>query len=249
MVDTFIDYLVSQIGQPYVWGGQHTKLTPSTYSSVIDKKEARCEDKTDGFGRLYADIAKEFCEELFDQGETVLYGYDCSGLGMYWMQNIMGLYKNDMSANSLMGKCRLTQDLPKRGWWVFRLNSKGRATHIGYMISDTTLVEAKGRAYGVQETVFKPSAWNCWGIPDLFAKEISDPVATPQEGKQYVRVLGGSVYVRREGNKKAKAMGVAHKGDEYLLTGQAESGWHQIQYKGLLGYISNNPRYTKVVDA
>ena len=53
MVDTFIDYLVAQIGQPYVWGGQHTKLTPSTYSSVIDKKEARCEDKTDGFGRLY----------------------------------------------------------------------------------------------------------------------------------------------------------------------------------------------------
>lgn len=28
MLKEFNDYLTDQIGQPYVWGGQHTKLTP-----------------------------------------------------------------------------------------------------------------------------------------------------------------------------------------------------------------------------
>ena len=28
MLAKFNDYLTDQIGQPYVWGGQHTKLTP-----------------------------------------------------------------------------------------------------------------------------------------------------------------------------------------------------------------------------
>lgn len=29
----FIDYLEKQVGQPYLWGGQHTKLTPCTYQN------------------------------------------------------------------------------------------------------------------------------------------------------------------------------------------------------------------------
>lgn len=51
MLKEFNDYLTDQIGQPYVWGGQHTKLTPENYVRIIDSvstphivadKEAKC---------------------------------------------------------------------------------------------------------------------------------------------------------------------------------------------------------------
>ena len=37
----FIEYLHNQLGETYVWGGQHTKLTPGNYVSIIDRKEER----------------------------------------------------------------------------------------------------------------------------------------------------------------------------------------------------------------
>ena len=36
----FIEYLKGQVGEPYLWGGQHTKLTPENYIAVIEKNEA-----------------------------------------------------------------------------------------------------------------------------------------------------------------------------------------------------------------
>ena len=39
-VNEFIEYLKEQVGEPYLWGGQHTKLTPENYVEIIEKKEA-----------------------------------------------------------------------------------------------------------------------------------------------------------------------------------------------------------------
>ena len=34
MLSEFILYLLEQIKEPYLWGGQHTKLTPLNYKAV-----------------------------------------------------------------------------------------------------------------------------------------------------------------------------------------------------------------------
>ena len=39
MLNEFIKYLTEQIGQPYLWGGQHTKLTTDNYVEIIHKRE------------------------------------------------------------------------------------------------------------------------------------------------------------------------------------------------------------------
>ncbi len=168
MLDAFIEYLLAQEGQPYVLGGQHTKLTPSTYESVIDELEA-------GKGGN-PDISKAYCKKKFDEGAEVLWGYDCSGLGLYWLYDLMGFFEKDMQARHMMERCTLYTTMPKRGWWVFRVTN-GRATHIGYMISDTELIEAK-RANGVRIAAFASDGWSCWGIPNLFAGEIKSPSVT-----------------------------------------------------------------------
>ena len=249
-LSNFIVYLQEQIGQPYLWGGQHTRLTPENYVSLIEKKEAGRGGYKDG--ESYAQAAIEFCRKKFQTGAKVLYAYDCSGLGCYWLCNLTHLFKCDVNANTMMGRCLLQKEPPQRGWWVFRLNGK-RASHIGYMIDNQYLIEAKGRKYWVVITKFKAKDWACWGIPKVFEKELSPlPEPAPQPApapapEQQVEVLGQSVWVRKGDSTKGKKLFVANRGDRFPFLAVAPSGWYEIDTKKGPGFITSLPRYTKLI--
>ena len=251
-VNDFIAYLKAQVGEPYLWGGQHTKLTPENYVRVIEKKEAGRGGYPDG--ESYAQASIDFCRKKFEEGAKVLYGYDCSGLGCYWLENLAHLYKCDVNANTMMGRCILKTEAPKKGWWVFRLSGK-RASHIGYMIDDTYLIEAKGRRYGVVKTRFRARDWSCWGIPKVFQQELTphpapepapQPKPTPQP-ERFVEVVGGSVNVRTSDSKKGRILFTAHRGDRFPFLNTAPSGWYEIDTKKGPGFITNLARYTRLV--
>ena len=239
MLSDYIEYLKEQIGQPYLWGGQHTKLTPDNYKTVIRNKENSEE---------HAKAAIAYCEKKFSEGATVLYAYDCSGLGMYWLQNVKGICKADANANTMMHRCVDidTPEPPEKGWWTFKLNNeKTRATHIGYMIDNEYLVEAKGRAYGVVKTKWREQDWDCWGIPKCFENEIRHP-EPPTPTEQFVLVKGGSVWVRDADSTKGKKLFVAHKGQKFQLIDIAPSGWYHIMTTFPEAYITNKTRYTEL---
>lgn len=254
MLNEFIKYLNEQIGQPYLWGGQHTRLTPDTYEAIIHKRE----DGRGGYkdGTSYADASIAYCKSLFDMGLTVLYAYDCSGLGMYWLQNVKHIYKGDANANTMMGRCSdlSRTDPPKNGWWVFRQDDSGKATHIGYMVDDEWLVEAKGRKYGVVVTKFAAKDWSVWGIPDVFYDEIAYPEPVPPEPPEpepkarYVEVIGKSVRVRSSDSVLGRTQFIAHKGDTFPLVCIAPSGWYQIDAGRGESYITSKTKYTKLVE-
>ena len=234
-VDAFIEYLKAQVGEPYLWGGQHTRLTPENYRAVIERKESDPKHRQD---------AIDFCRQKFDAGATVLYGYDCSGLGCYWLYNLARLYKCDVNANTMMGRCVLETEPPKRGWWVFRLSGR-RAVHVGYMIDDRYLIEAKGRKYGVVKTKFRTKDWDKWGVPKVFADELT-PEPAP-EPERFVEVIGGSVNVRTADSKKGRILFTAHRGDTFPFLATAPSGWYEIDTKKGPGFITNLARYTKLI--
>lgn len=256
----FMAYLRNQLGQPYVWGGQHTKLTPTTYVSLIDRKE----EKTGGYkNETYAQAAKAFCRKKFDSGTKVLYAYDCSGLGAYYLYNLTKAYSTDVTAHTMYTRCDIAPkaDLPKAGWWVFRLSRKGRATHVGYMVTDSHLIEAKGRRDGVVETRFQAKSWDAWGIPRVFAKEIAQlnaPVPgevqetpslplVPEGVQEGVEVVGGSVHVRSGDSTNSPVLFTAKRGQTFRLLGYGASGWYQIETELGTGYISNKAAYTRLV--
>ena len=241
LVQEFIDYLQQQLGEPYLWGGQHTKLTPANYVSLIHKKE----DGRGGYkDETYAQAAIDFCKKRFEAGAKVLYAYDCSGLGCYWLYNIKHLYKGDVSANTMMHRCTLKKEAPKRGWWVFHTDSKGKATHVGYMISDSYLIEAKGRKYGVVKTKFRAKDWDRWGIPQVFADELTPPAPEP---KERVEVICKALHVRASDSKAGRSLFIAHKGDTFPFVCTAPSGWYEIETDRGRGYISNGKKYTKLL--
>lgn len=231
----FNTYLNEQIGQPYVWGAQHLKLTESDYISIITQKES---DPT------YRASAIAFCKDKFDSGATVLYAYDCSGLGMYYLQNVKKVYSHDMSANSMMELCEIVTE-PKRGYWLFRVNEDGKATHIGYMVSDTDLIEARGRIYGVVRRRYVKRDWHRIGKASCM--EWDEPKPTTHE---YVKVRGGSVRVRSGNGTMFPSIGTAHRGDLLPCYGQADKDpyWYEVDFKGRRGYISCNKRYTEIVN-
>ena len=235
----FIDYLEKQVGQPYLWGGQHTKLTPYTYVDIIERKETSTQNAEDAIA---------YCKNLFDNGASVLYAYDCSGLGMYYLQNVTKTYSHDMSANGMIGECEKT-DEPKKGYWVFRLND-GKATHIGYMVSDTEVIHAKGRKFGVTKERWKKSYWHVTGIPKCIDFEEPKPQPEPPKPTPTIKIkVKGSVRVR-EGNgvlsKKIKTV----KNCLLPYCGQAIESpyWYMTEVDGKEGYISSKPKLTELVE-
>ena len=249
-VNGFIEYLQAQVGEPYLWGGQHTKLTPENYVGIIEKKEA----DRGGYagGPSYAKAAIDFCRRKFREGAKVLYAYDCSGLGCYWLCNLTHLFKCDVNANTMMGRCALQEALPQKGWWVFRLaEGQNRASHIGYMIDDEYLIEAKGRKYGVVKTKFRTKDWHRWGIPQVFESELTSvPVPQPEPEPvlgQQVEVVGRSVNVRNADSKKGRILFTAHRGDRFPFVAVAPSGWYEIDTKKGQGFITSLARYTKLI--
>ena len=244
--DEFIEYLEGQVGQPYLWGGQHTKLTPANYMTVIARKEKDTVDRLKVIS---------FCEAKFAEGADVLYGSDCSGLGMYWLQNLKKIFRSDMTADAMMGKCEIV-DKPLRGYWVFKQKRDGSnaARHIGYMISDTELIHAGGESVGVVKIKYKASDWWRVGKPKCF--DFDDP--TPPEPPEpeppeptYKKVKVIRKCRIRDGNgTDFKTLALAYAGHEFPLIGQADKDpfWHIISWEGKSAYITCNTRYTEVVN-
>jgi hypothetical protein len=233
MLTEFILYLEEQIGEPYMWGGQHTKLTPYNYIDVITKHEKN---------EYNRDAAIAYCKAKFDAGADVLYAYDCSGLGMYWLENVKHIFKSDMTANSMMGQCEIV-DEPKKGYWVFRLND-GRATHIGYMVSDTEVVHAAGRKLGVVKVPYKKSFWHRVGKPKCF--DFDD---APEPRHDYEIKVKGSVRVRNGNGVLHKKIATVRNCRLPYVGQDAESpNWYITIVNGQRGWITSNPRYTEIVE-
>ena len=94
---------------------------------------------------------------------------------------------------------------------------------------------------------YKRGGWGVCGRPKYFPDAVDgeDIDLTPKTPT--VEVLG-SVNVREAGNILGKRLGTAHRGDRLPIRDWSGEGWYRVDYKGRVGYISNNPRYTRVVE-
>lgn len=167
-LDVFINYLEAQVKNHsiYVFGAQGEKY-PTITASWIAKMETTPKNAE----RAIAHWKKE-CELGY---EKVLRAFDCSGLGMYELHIIFGY--PDATADTMFKKyCeQITKAQLKRGDWVFKRNSVGKCTHVGYVVDNNlNVIEAKGRDYGVVKLPFARGDWNCYGRPSCFASEIEN---------------------------------------------------------------------------
>lgn len=125
----------------------------------------------------------------------VLRAFDCSGLGMFWLQNVSKMLKSDCNAHGLYGKCKKLKKADLRvGDFVFKINSTGRATHIGYVAdTDINVIEALGRDAGVVKRPLSKGNWNGFGRPPFWTEEEvqeiegkPEPEPTPVDPDEFV---------------------------------------------------------------
>lgn len=178
-----LSYILAAVS--YVWGAQGQQGSAIT-EAWIKKRETSA---------LNASRAISYWKKQVKAGYgNVLRAFDCSGLGVYFLLE-NGLIKYDMNANGIMGKCKkITKDALRIGDFVFKTDSSGRATHIGYVAdNDLNVIEAKGRDYGVTKSPLK--GWDVYGRPPYWTEaEVAElrgtdqPVEAPQ-GFVFTRIL------------------------------------------------------------
>lgn len=247
-LEDFIDYLETQVAHHsmYVWGGQGQTGNQITEMWIRKREQDTGGTKINGKYKTYADIAVDFWKTQCNLGyHDIMSAFDCSGLVVRYLQ-LADIISSDRTAQGLKGLCD-TATVPEKGYWVFRLTD-GRATHIGVMVSDTEVIHAKGRAYGVVKEKLDGS-WNWVGKPQCFDFE-PKPEPKPEPTATFVHPKG-SVRVR-EGNgstyKQIKPTATTHDYLPYL--GQAEDypNWYRVSWQGREGYISSKSRYTEIVE-
>lgn len=154
----FIEYLNTQVENHsiYVWGAQG-QLGPA-----VNERWIRQAETSEANANRAIAFWKKQCEAGFG---SVLRAFDCSGLGMYWLQNVSGMLKYDLSAHGLYNKCvKITKDKLRVGDFVFKVSNAGRATHVGYVVdTDLNVIEAKGRDVGVIKRSVNADSWNAFG--------------------------------------------------------------------------------------
>ena len=187
LLSEFLDYLHEQLenGSIYVWGaqGQNHETISEGWIRRMETSERN------------ADRAIALWKKRKQEGKAeVLRAYDCSGLIMYFLQNLKGVYDYDMASNTIKGKCQKiekAQLLP--GDFVFRVYtdgaSKGRAYHVGIVVdAKRNVIEAKGRDDGVVKRGIDAQAgyWNYFGRPECLKEEIEEDMPAVELPKDWV---------------------------------------------------------------
>ena len=170
MLKEFLSYLENEVknGSIYVWGGQGQKATVA----LIDKLETSNANKK---------TAKALLKKRTKAGYKNIKAFDCSGLVTKAMDET-GVEKKgfDTTADGLYRnyvKTQTRQEL-KPGDLVFRINTTGKAYHVGVVVDwALNVIEARGRAYGVVKRALNASGssyWNAYGRPKKLKVEIED---------------------------------------------------------------------------
>ena len=188
---------------------------------------------------------KALYAKLLAKGIRPIRGFDCSGF-VFFVYNRCGLMSTRTNAASYYNKSTKIERaglLP--GDLVFRHDGV-KISHMGIHLGDNQVVHAKGRDFGVVEEPISKYGWNRYG---RWAGVNAASAVVPSSGTPYVLPLG-TVYVRKGSGKTFKAIGIANKAMKlpYLGTDTSGEQWYMVTFQGQTGYISKNPKYTRLVE-
>lgn len=181
LLSEWLDYLEAQVGRGvYVYGAQGQRATEvGDVDAWIDRRSTS-ESTAKKAQKYYRQKAAEI-------GAENIRFFDCSGLAMYFFQNLKGISKNDASANTLWLGCK---QIPKAdlkpGDFVF-IDTDGRKTHIGYVARDGQIIEARASGYGVEVYPQQARPWTHFGRHKWLRDEIEGNETVEQVPQRTVK--------------------------------------------------------------
>lgn len=211
VLQEFLDYLEEQVnnGSIYVWGAQG-QGSETISESWIRRMET---------SQNNADRAIALWKRRMAEGKNALRAFDCSGLIVYFFQNLKGVLGYDTTANGLKGMCgQLAKEQLLPGDFVFRVYTsganKGTAYHVGVVVdAEKNIIEAKGRDDGVVKRPLNAEAgyWNAYGRPGFLKAEIAGGEPAPV-GWELCRLLKKTSPILRGEDVRAVQNALISKG-------------------------------------
>lgn len=225
-IGDFIEWLKAEEGSAYVWSAQGETIRADGTVWLDARKIAgnwKNWVRSVENGEANAARAETFIAKKLEKGEEELRCYDCSGLVMRYLCDIMSFLPRDMSADTLMAQCTMTErGALCPGDLVFRVNAK-RAYHVGVYTGAGFVAEAAGRDIGVVIRALDAqgkSYWNAFGtLPALLERNDDAPKA------RFATCRGGSVNVRAGAGTGFRILAVAHTGDLMIAAPCGTPGW------------------------
>lgn len=145
-INKMCDYAKEQVANLslYVWGGQGERLYDTSLGKLYEMETSK------NNVRRIVDLVCKRLDNNFDLSKSLL--FDCSGLICKAME-YAGVVKKgyDNTANGIYKNSKIKDiNKVKKGDFVFKLTN-GKCTHIGICVdtNNQTIIEAKGRDYGV----------------------------------------------------------------------------------------------------
>ena len=188
LLHEWLEYLDQWVGRgAYVYGAQGQR------ADEVGNVKTWIEHKSKS--RETAKRAWAFYQQLTEllEPEEVRF-FDCSGLAMYFFQNLKKISKTDVSANGLWRGCTaLKKSELKPGDFVF-IDTNGRKTHVGYVARDGQVVEARASGYGVEKFPLGARPWTHYGRSKWLKSEIEgeaplEPPARERTVEQWQLIL------------------------------------------------------------
>ena len=142
---------------PYVWGGQGEKL-----AKLPALKLAQMESSAENAARVEKYIYEHL--KLFDKHTKI---FDCSGL-VCCALIYSGVLRagEDYTAAGLYDKFNKIMFAARRaGDLIYKADGSGKISHVGICISETEVIEMKGRDYGCIISTITDS-WNRANRPE-----------------------------------------------------------------------------------
>lgn len=139
-------------GSAYIWGCQGQKLKDLTSEDIANMETSPEQAKA-----VYEFIGKEWLDGKIKRSKAK--AFDCSGLAICALI-YAGILRIgfDTTADGLFRKfSEPISALP--GDLVFKVDKSNKAYHVGILKDLSTVIEAKGRSYGIVESPYN-SQWN-----------------------------------------------------------------------------------------
>ena len=178
-LNKFLDYLYLAVQHYwiYIWGAQG-QAVKDLLIGKIDVMETSATYLSNVFKHL-SEVVKLDDWDL-DQCRAV----DCSGLGMYYLQNLTGYLTWDHNADALLKESVIIDAKYRQpGDFVFHsFDKKGKAGHIGYVADNDDVIESKGRLYGVICKKYADTKWTKVARPPYWAYKMTKKLKKGSKG-------------------------------------------------------------------
>lgn len=212
-----IEYAKAQLGKPYWWG---------TFGQIAS-------------GSLYAAKKRQYPSYYTADDFKGQYGrrvHDCIGLikGYLWSESPSSVptyvASQDKSASGMYGASKIKGTIGTfdyvPGRLIYKGNSPAKINHVGIYTGAGLLIEAKGHAYGVVKSAFRPSEWNYWSQCPFIQADVEKDcdVSEAQEYKASKSIMNGVDFSDIQWNK-----GMKQEAFEAFVDAHPEIGFYIIK--------------------